>query len=200
MQPSFRRRSGFPMFGAIVALLVFAPGMASANAKPPARAAQPADAPAPLSDTQVLTVLRAVHTAEIAAAEVATQKATRDAVRAFAQRMVLEHGAANDQVAARIGAGGPEDSPVSNEFEAKAETNLKKLEALEGIDFEKAFVADQVALHEELLATIDKRLFPVAVAADVRALLQSTRNDLNAHLTLAKGLVDELAAVAAPAP
>jgi putative membrane protein len=187
-------------FGALVLLLVSnSPAAARATTAPAAPPAV-AEKPPALSDTQVLTVLRTVHNAEVAVAEVATQKATRDAVRSFAQRMALEHAAANDQVAAKIGAGGPEDSAVSSELEAKAETNLKKLEALEGLDFEKAFVADQVALHEELLATIDKRLFPVAVSTEVRALLQSTRNDLTAHLTLARGLVDELAAVAAPAP
>jgi putative membrane protein len=150
--------------------------------------ATPAPSSQTLNDAQILGVLRTVNQSALAIAEVATQKAVTDEVRAFAQRALLELPAANDKVSAELGATGPEDSEIATRLQEKGAAELAKLNALEGVAFEKAYIQGQIAMHQELLRTIDEKLFPATGTTTVRNLLQTARNGLSAQLAQAKAV------------
>ncbi|HEX4112084.1 MAG TPA: DUF4142 domain-containing protein [Stellaceae bacterium] len=87
--------------------------------------------------------------AEIAEARIALDKTGNDNVRKFAQRMVQDHGAANDElavVAKSEGLGLP--TLPTQADRAKAD----RLGKLSGDEFDRAYLADQIAAHQAAVA------------------------------------------------
>jgi putative membrane protein len=87
--------------------------------------------------------------AELGAAKIALDKSQNDNVRKFAQRMVQDHGAANDElatIAKSEGLGLP--TLPTNAQQARA----ARLRSLAGADFDQAYLDDQVAAHKEAVA------------------------------------------------
>jgi putative membrane protein len=70
----------------------------------------------------------------------------------------------------------------------KHDAERERLAAMEGDEFERAWVEAMVKGHEEALAKLDNELIPNASDAGVRQHLQSTREAISRHLETARGL------------
>jgi putative membrane protein len=149
----------------------------------------------PLDDGQILAQLAASDQAEIAAGEMAQQKATHADVKAFARKLVTEHQAMmrEGQTLAQThnlpvqATAAPDSGMIRDAQEEMRE--LREMNA--GADWDKEYLDEQIEMHEEALEFIDRALGS-AQSADLRAHLQAGRTKVEAHLNEAKQLKDRI--------
>lgn len=160
---------------------------------PPAPPAPPAGDTA-LSDAEIAAIASTAHQIEIDAATLAKSKTQNKEVEAFAQMMITDHSRANEQGKALLTKLDmkPADNDLSRQMKTKADATKTRLEALTGVEFDKAYVADQVAAHQEVLDTLDKMLITNADNADLKAHLTAVRPTVAAHLEHARKMDADL--------
>jgi putative membrane protein len=134
------------------------------------------------TDRQFLTKAAEGGKAEVELGQLATQKASSDAVKKFGQRMVDDHSKAGQQLeelAAKKGVTLP-DKPDAKERQEKA-----RLEKLSGEQFDRAYMRHMVQDHTKDVAEF-QRESKMAKDPDVKAFATETLPTLQQHLSLAK--------------
>lgn len=131
-----------------------------------------ADAP---TDPQIAHIAYTAGVIDIKAAEQALAVSKNDAVRAFATSMVTDHKTVNDLALALVAKLGvtPEDNDTSKSLAAQSEAKTAELAKLSGADFDKAYVANEVAYHKAVNAAVADLLIPSASNAKLKALLET---------------------------
>jgi putative membrane protein len=82
---------------------------------------------------------------EVELGKVAMEKASGDAVKQFAQKMIDDHSKANEelkQLAAK------ESIDVPDALDSKRQSRIEKLSKLSGADFDRAYIKDQLKDHQ----------------------------------------------------
>ena len=94
------------------------------------------------TDAQIAHIAYTAGQLDLSAGEQALAKSGNDAVRAFAQTMVRDHKAVNDQALALVKKLGvaPEDNATSKALAKAAGEKSRELGALTGSDFDRAYV------------------------------------------------------------
>jgi putative membrane protein len=87
----------------------------------------------------------------------------------------------------------PQENPTSQSLKAGGETNVAHLKAQKGAAFDKAYIDNEVAYHQQVLDAVDKTLIPSAANAELKALLVKVRPAFVAHLEHAKHIQGTLA-------
>jgi len=147
------------------------------------------------SDPQIAGIVVAANQIDIDAGKLAKSHSKRKDVQDFAQQMITDHSAVNKQAAAlakKLGVK-PEDSDTSRSLKQAAAQTAKKLKGLKGAQFDRAYVDNEVAYHQQVLDAIDKVLVPGAQNAELKALIVKVRPAIAAHLEHAKHLQGSLA-------
>ncbi len=154
----------------------------------------PAPASEPLTDGQILEVVRTASTVEIEQAKIAQSKARTATVKAFAAMMVKDHGAANAKTEALAKKGSHEAKPstLSTTLALDAKQATSEMSSLTGGAFDRAYVDAQVKEHQAVLDAIETKLGPAAEAPEVKTLLDSVRSRVAHHLTEAKSMQAKL--------
>lgn len=166
-----------------VALAAFSTAQAESNAT--------ATAP---NDAQIAEIVLTADTLDVDYGKLAVKKATHADVKAFAETMVRDHSAVNEKVTAlakKLNVT-PEKSETSKTLKANGHKELDKLKALEGAEFDKAYVDNEVTYHEAVISTLDKTLLPNAKNADLKSLLETGRTIFVSHLEHAKKVQKDL--------
>jgi putative membrane protein len=148
-----------------------------------------------MSDAQIMAIVATANDGEIAAARLALQRATSNEVKQLAQLMLTEHTAMQETgtaLAKELGLA-PSESDQSRMLATTADTEAKRLSALEGAAFDKAYVDGQVAMHEGVLDTIDRKLVPSAQNPRLKTMLTDTRPKISGHLEHARKVQAQLA-------
>jgi len=155
--------------------------------------AQPA-ASATLNDAQIAHVAVTANAIDSAAGVMAKEKGQSKAVKDFAQTMVTDHAGVNKQAAALVTRLNvtPEDNDVSRQLTAGADQAADSLKALSGADFDRGYIAREVAYHQAVLDALDNTLIPGAQNADLKKLLQDVRPAIAAHLDRARNIQGSL--------
>ena len=141
-----------------------------------------------VNDAQIASIVVTANQVDIDAGKLAASRATSDAVKKFAQQMVTDHTAVNKQavdLATRLKVT-PQDNPTSNSLKEGGDKNLARLKGLSGASFDKAYIDNEVAYHQQVLDALDKVLIPGASNAELKALLVKVRPAFVAHLEHAK--------------
>ena len=128
-----------------------------------------------LNDAQIAHVAYTAGAVDVAAGEQAL-KVSRDAtVRAFAQEMVRDHKAVNDQALALVKKLGvtPQDNPTSAALAKGGADKLKAYAGLKGAAFDRAYLANEVAYHQAVNGALASTLIPGAQNPELKALLQT---------------------------
>lgn len=137
--------------------------------------------------------------AEVELGRLATQRAASDAVRQFGQKMMTEHGAANQdlmQLAQRKGVALPQQP------DAKHRATLDRLATLHGPQFDQAYMIEMVKAHQAT-AELYEREIREGQDAEVRALAEKGLTRVREHQRLAGDIHGRLAqapAAVVPAP
>ena len=147
-----------------------------------------------INDAQIAHIAYTAGNIDIDAAKLALKKSHNPKVRAFAQDMARDHKAVNDKALALLGKlkVTPEDNATSQALKAGADAEAKKLEALDGAAFDKAYVDNEVAYHKTVNGALRDTLIPNAQNADLKSLLQTGLKLFEAHQAHAEMVDGEL--------
>ena len=63
---------------------------------------------------------------------------------------------------------------------------------LHGADFDRAYIAHEITMHQNVLNTLDQTLIPNAQNAELKALLQKVRPLIESHLQMAQQIQTSL--------
>jgi putative membrane protein len=135
------------------------------------------------TDPQIAHIAYTAGQLDIAAAEQALKKSQNKDVLDFANTMIRDHTAVNEQALALVQKLGvtPEDNPTSQALSKAAADKLAEYEALEGADFDKAYAANEVGYHQAVNAALKDTLIPSAQNAELKALLEAGLTLFTAH-------------------
>jgi putative membrane protein len=133
-------------------------------------------------DKEFVTMAGMGGLAEVQMGNLALQKATNAAVKAFAQRMVTDHSKANAELAEFATAKG---LALATELGGDPRAAFEHLNSLTGAEFDKAYMAHMVEDHEKDVAEFDKASTS-AKDADLKAWAGRTLPTLKEHLEMAK--------------
>lgn len=110
------------------------------------------------------------------------------AVKDFARTMMTDHAGVNKQavaLATKLGVT-PMENDVSRKLKSDAEAAWADLKGKSGDEFDKAYIAHEVAYHQAVLDALDQTLIPSSQNAELKGLLESVRPAFVAHLERAK--------------
>jgi putative membrane protein len=150
-----------------------------------------ASAAAELNDAQIAAIVVAANQIDIDAGKLAESKSPNPEVKAFAHRLIGEHTDVNKQatdLATKLKIT-PEESTISKALKSDAKRNTERLKKLSGKDFDKLYVADEVAFHQQVLNAVDNKLLPNAQNEELKTLLAKVRPALVAHQEHAEKLL-----------
>lgn len=139
-------------------------------------------------DHQIAETMKAANEAEIKAAKVAKSKASDGQVRDFANMMLAQHeqnlkDGKNIEKKQNIK---PKNNDMAKSIKKDAGDKLSQLKKEKGADFDKAYIAQQIDMHQDLLNKLDQNFIPAANNADFKAYLTTTREHVATHLAKAQ--------------
>ena len=120
--------------------------------------------------------------AEVQYANLALQKSENADVRAFAQRMVADHGASNAELANLATVKG---AVLPAELAGKHQQGYEHLQSLGGAEFDRAYMQHMVSDHQEAV-TLFQNASSTASDADLRAFATKNLPILQEHARLAQ--------------
>ena len=121
---------------------------------------------------------------EVAAGNLAAKRALDPAVKAFGQKMVTDHTAANEKLKSLADS---RQMPLPDAVSPEENAALGKLEALVGTDFDKTYSQMMVKDHVEDISEFEKEV-KQGQDADVKSFAENTLPTLRHHLMLARRL------------
>ena len=149
---------------------------------------------AAVTDPQIAAIVVAANTVDIEAGKLAQSKTRNEKVKQFADTMVTDHTAVNKaavELVTKLGVT-PEESETSRALTASGEQTRARLSGLSGKEFDREYIANEVAYHKLVIDAVDKTLIPNAQNAELKATLVGVRPALVAHLEHAQQLQAEL--------
>ena len=154
-------------------------------------AAQPAAAP---NDAQIAHIAYTAGSLDIAAAKQALTISHNPTVRAFAEEMVRDHAAVNDQALALVKKLGvtPEDNPTSQALTKAADAKRADYGKLTGKAFDLAYANNEVAYHHTVNTALETTLIPDAKNAELKSLLETGLKLFRMHEQHAEQMVAAL--------
>jgi putative membrane protein len=137
----------------------------------------------PPTDPQIAHIAYTAGVIDVAAAKQALAKTSNKDVKEFAENMVRDHEAVNKQALDLVKKlkVTPEDNDTSKSLSKNAAAKLDELAKLKGADFDKAYVANEVAYHKAVDSALETLLIPSASNAELKSLLQTGLKIFQGH-------------------
>jgi len=172
--------------GALAAFCLVAVASAQAPSSPAPANANAAAGAGKLGHGDHLFVRNAAEAgmAEVEMGKVAQQRGTSANVKGFADRMVTDHGKANQQLTAIVAAKG---ASVPDKLLHKDSQEMIKLDHLEGAKFDKEYVKVQLAAHKDAVKLF-KREAKHGKDTELRSFAGPTLPVLQDHLAMVTAL------------
>lgn len=142
------------------------------------------------SDPQIAHIAYTAGVLDVAAAKLALERSRNPAVRAFAETMVRDHEAVNLKALDLVNKlrVTPEANPVSAALTDQSSGAMKRLAALNGTAFDRAYVRQEAAFHKVVNTALRDTLIPAADNGELKSLLQSGLALFSEHQSHAEGL------------
>ena len=146
------------------------------------------------TDPQIAHIAYTAGVIDIAAAKQAATKASNKDVKAFAEDMVRDHEAVNKQALDLVKKlkVTPEDNDTSKALSKQAADKLAELGKLKGAEYDKAYVANEVAYHKAVNGALETQLIPSASNPELKSLLQTGLKIFQGHQQHAEHVAAEL--------
>ncbi len=142
-----------------------------------------------MTDANVAAVAHASNMDEIQTSQVALQRSQNAQVRQFAQQMITEHTAVDQQMQQMLAARGmtmQPNQPAQAAMQATAAT-VANLGARTGMDFDRAYMMHQVQAHRWTLTSLDRTLIPATRDPEMKSFLSTrVRPAVAMHLEMAE--------------
>ena len=186
--PRLRQLCWLPLAG------ILACGSGPTPAPRPARATRVAR----LSDASTVALLLTTNNVDLAYARVGASRATHRDVKALAKRMSTEHALLNESLRMLVKRLEltPREDDISRLLRDQSAARRDSLRALSGREFDSAYVASEVRLHQEILIAIDRVFVPSAQRQGLRDYVATLRPVISAHLAHAERVQATLVALA----
>jgi putative membrane protein len=135
------------------------------------------------TDPQIAHIAYTAGVIDVTAAKQALAKTGNKDVKAFAEDMVRDHEALNKQALDLVNKLNvkPEDNDTSRSLSKNAADKLAELAKLKGAEFDKAYVANEVAYHKAVDSALETQLIPSANNAELKSLLQTGLKIFQGH-------------------
>jgi putative membrane protein len=168
------------LYGASALLMMSSPAVSQVGARP--------------SDAQIAHIAYTAGQIDLEAGKQALEKSKNGAVRTFAQTMVRDHAAVNDQALALVKKLGvtPEANATSDALTRQAQEKARQLSTLNGAAFDRAYIANEVAFHRTVNDALRTTLIPGANNAELKALLETGLTLFQEHQNHAEHLAQDL--------
>jgi putative membrane protein len=146
------------------------------------------------TDPQIAHIAYTAGVIDVAAAKQALAKTSNKDVKEFAENMVRDHEAVNKQALDLVKKlkVTPEDNDTSKSLSKNAAVKLDELAKLKGADFDKAYVANEVAYHKAVDGALETLLIPSASNTELKSLLQTGLKIFQGHEQHAEHVAAEL--------
>jgi putative membrane protein len=146
------------------------------------------------TDPQIAHIAYTAGVIDIEAAKLALSKSTNKAVTGFAQSMVDDHQAVNEQALELVKKLGvtPEDNATSQTLVKAGEKKRAELARLDGNAFDKAYVENEIAYHKQVNGALETLLIPSARNAELKGLLETGLKLFQGHQQHAEHVAAEL--------
>lgn len=140
-----------------------------------ASSAASVQSPGKPTDPQIAHIAYTADEIDIKAGQLALSKSKNSQVTAFAQDMVRDHKAVNEQALALLAElkVEPQDNETSRTLARQAEAERHTLNALNGAPFDKAYIQNEVAYHRQVNDALRTTLIPLASNAELKSLLST---------------------------
>lgn len=146
-----------------------------------------------LSDGNILAVVDAGDSAEVAVAKYMIANGDNAKVKAYAELLARDHNKGKTSVDATAKRLNITMQLPSNDTTAQSTSHtLDQLKSLKGADRDTAFINHEIADHQQDIADAN-RMVTAASQADVKSLLQKELPELQKHLDRAQALSTQLA-------
>ena len=146
------------------------------------------------SDAEIAHIVTTANTIDVDSGKLAQTKAASKDVKDYAKMMVNDHTSSNKEamaLAKKLGVQ-PKDNETSKSLKTSANETMKSLKGLKGAEFDKAYMAQEVAFHQKVLDTINNTLEPSAKNPDLKAQIIKTKPVIEAHLEHAKKVQEKV--------
>jgi putative membrane protein len=146
------------------------------------------------NDAQIAHIAYTAGALDVAAGKQALTKATSPEVKEFAQEMVRDHQAVNEQALALVKKlhVTPQDNPTSQALTKAADAKRTELAKLSGAAFDRAYIDNEVAYHKTVNGALETTLIPNARNAELKALLETGLKLFRSHQAHAEHLAASL--------
>lgn len=156
--------------------------------------AGPVGAPAPvvaqkLDDATIVAIFDAANTADVETAGLAAKHSQNREVRELGAMFVRDHGTVRQQgrdLAKKLGV--TPTPPASDQSAKDHAAAMAALSAKKGVDFDRAFLAHEVAYHAAVIDAVTKTLLPAIGNAELKAFVVKIAPAFQAHLLAAQNL------------
>jgi putative membrane protein len=123
--------------------------------------------------------------AEIQLGKLASERGSNEVVKAFGERMVVQHGAAGDQLKA---AAQKDNITLPSNLAPKTQQTVSRLSKLSGSAFDRAYAQDMVEDHEKDLADFQREV-NAGRNEDMKAFASQTIPMIQEHLDQAREML-----------
>jgi putative membrane protein len=127
------------------------------------------------NDAQIAHIAYTAGALDVEAGKQALAISKTPEVREFAQQMVKDHTAVNEQALALVKKlkVTPEDNATSKALTEQANAKRAELAKLSGAAFDKAYMANEIAYHKTVNSALETTLIPSATNTELKSLLQT---------------------------
>jgi putative membrane protein len=146
------------------------------------------------SDAEIAHIVVTANTIDVEAGELAKGKAKNAEVKQFAEKMIADHTGVNQQASDLAGKLNltPADNATSQSLKSAADETTQRLQGLSGDEFDRAYIENEVAFHQNVLDAIDNTLLPSAQNGELKSLIEAVRPAIDGHLKMAQRIQQTL--------
>lgn len=142
-----------------------------------------------LDDAAIASIFDLANTADIETSDLAVKMGASPEVRDMGKNFAAAHTGARQQgrdLAKKLGL--KLNPPMNGQMAKDHAAAMARLKGLHGSEFDKAYVAHEIAYHQAVIDAITKTLLPATKNAELKAMIESVAPAFVAHLEGAKAL------------
>lgn len=153
-----------------------------------------AQSPEDLNDLEIAHVAYTADSIDIRYAHLALAISDNPEVRAFAETMIRDHEAANEQALALLKKlkVSPQDNFLSRQLNAQADKIIDRLSRLRGAEFDRAYAENELAYHQAVNGLVNGTFIPNIDNAEVKVFFKEAAVIFKGHERHAEGVVAAL--------
>jgi putative membrane protein len=148
-----------------------------------------------LDDATIVAIFDNANTADIETGKLAAERGHSKEVRQFGAMLARDHAMVRQQgrdLAKKLGV--TPTPPTEDKSAQEQAAVIRRLSALRGAEFDRAFLEREVQFHSDVIAAVQATLLPAIKNEELKALVVKVAPAFQAHLRMAQSLGKQLAA------